>query len=68
MEDGVILSQKKTIRNLFISGGRWTTERLNRIAHTVDARKRISELRAEGMQIKDTWETKDGKRFKLYYM
>lgn len=63
-----VLSQKKTIRNLFIKGGKWTTEKLNRMAHTVDARKRISELRAEGMKIKDKWESKDGKRFKLYYM
>ena len=50
----------------FREGGRYTARDLNIITGQNDARKRISELRREGMNIKSIW--LDKPRCKLYWL
>ena len=58
---------KRKIKAMFEAGIRMTTAQANRAAQTVDARKVISRLRREGMEIKDFWNEKNGRRWKTYY-
>ena len=59
---------KTLIRAAFERGERLTTFTGNRIGHTVDFRKVVSQLRDEGFIIKDYWEkTADGRKYKVYY-
>ena len=44
---------KQKIRSLFLSGRQFTARKLNRLTNSNDARKCISDLRKEGMRIKD---------------
>lgn len=46
-------SQKRQIRLLFLQGGKYTAKEINQIIRGNDARKIISLLRSEGMNIKD---------------
>ena len=50
----------------FREGGRYTARDLNIITGQNDARKRISELRREGMNIKSIW--LDKPRCKIYWL
>ena len=62
-------SPKLLIRQAFERGERLTTFTGNQIGHTVDFRKVVSELRDEGLPIKDYWEkASDGRKFKVYYL
>ncbi len=56
---------KRQIRLLFLSGEKYTARQINALANCNDARKCISELRAEGMNIQDAWVGKP--RHKLYW-
>lgn len=46
----------KTIESLFMTGRKFYAKELNELAHTNDARKRISELRRTGLDIQDSWQ------------
>lgn len=46
----------KKIRSLFMTGRKFYAKELNELAHTNDARKRISELRRAGLDIQDRWQ------------
>lgn len=61
---------KAKIKAAFINGVVMTSDEGNEIGKTVDARKVISVLRREGMNIKDYWDTNllDKRRFKRYYL
>lgn len=59
---------KQTIREAFRRGEELTTLTGNIIGHTVDFRKIVSDLRAEGMNIVDYWKQDNGKRFKVYFL
>ena len=52
---------------MLLAGIRLTTAQANREARTVDARKIISRLRRNGMEIKSFWNSKGGRRWKTYY-
>lgn len=57
------------IKAAFERGERLTTCKGNQIGHTVDFRKFVSELRDEGLIIKDYWEkAPDGRKYKVYYL
>ena len=61
-------SPKLLIKAAFERGDRLTTYTGNQIGHTVDFRKIVSTLRAEGFAIEDYWETaSDGRKYKVYY-
>lgn len=58
---------KASIRKAFLAGRELTTYTGNLCGHTVDFRKIVSVLRAEGMNIVGTWcKGKDGRRYKSY--
>ena len=46
----------KKIRSLFMTGRKFYAKELNELAHTNDARKFISDLRREGIDIQDSWQ------------
>jgi len=50
MNNTIIIAK---IRGLFLNGGKYTAKQLNSLAGTNDARKAVSVLRADGMNIKD---------------
>lgn len=58
---------KARIRAALESGIRMTTAQGNRIGQTVDFRKIISRLKAEGFDVKSYWNERDGRRWKTYY-
>ena len=62
-----LLKPKSIIKAALLGGKIITTSLGNRIARTVDFRKIISRLRAEGMNIQDEWLTNNGRRFKKYW-
>jgi len=67
-DKAVRLHQRAIIRQALESGMRLTSKEGNFLAHTVDFRKIVSVLRANGMGIKDNWITApDGRRYKEYY-
>ena len=47
---------KATIKALFLRGGKYTAKELNELSYGNDARKCISRLRREGMDIQDLWQ------------
>lgn len=55
-------TQKQRIRMAFEAGRRMTSHEANKVGRTVDARKYISDLRASGLDIQDTWEKGDDGR------
>ena len=55
----------KTIESLFMTGRKFYAKELNELAHTNDARKFISDLRREGINIQDSWQPN---RCKLYWV
>lgn len=62
-------SPRSLIRQAFQRGEHLTTLTGNQVGHTVDFRKVVSELRDEGLPIKDYWEkASDGRKFKVYYL
>lgn len=64
-------SSKASLIGKFLTDNKgfgWTSFELNRVAHTVDARKYITELRRRGVKIEGVWDEQDGRRFKLYYI
>jgi hypothetical protein len=63
--EGNEYSPKRQIRKLFYDGGRYTARQLNRLTCGNDARKHISDIRAQGMSIVDIW--LDNPRCKLYW-
>ena len=63
-----VASQIFRIKTLFMAGRVLTVDSIWRTVHTSEARKRISELRREGMDIVDDWKTVDGRRFKIYWL
>ena len=48
-------SKTQQVRRLFLSGGKYTAIEINDIIYSSDARKKISHLRREGMNIKDEY-------------
>lgn len=63
------ISQKVLIRRAFEQGAKLTTFTGNQIGHTVDFRKIVSDLRCDGLNIKDFWEqATDGRKYKVYYL
>lgn len=63
------LTREMAILESLQNGKRLTSYEANRIGHTVDSRKVISDLRRKGFKISDYWtEGKDGRRFKVYYL
>ena len=63
------ISQKVLIRRAFEQGAKLTTFTGNQIGHTVDFRKIVSDLRCDGLNIKDFWEqSTDGRKYKVYYL
>lgn len=56
---------KRQISALLYRGEKYSAVQLNEITGGSDARKRISELRAQGLDIKDTWV--GSPRYKLYW-
>ena len=62
-------TQKQRIRMAFEAGRRMTSHEANKVGRTVDARKYISDLRASGFDIQDTWEKgDDGRTYKRYFL
>ncbi len=69
------MKRQESIKQL-LENGRFTATELNRMAHTGDARKYISELRANyrdgiagGADVQDEWrERSDGTRYKMYWI
>lgn len=61
-------SQKQLVWDALMTGRGFTSYELNKIAHTVDARKWISDLRKEGVPISDDFVTANGRRFKVYFL
>ena len=62
-------TQKQRIRMAFEAGRRMTSHEANKVGRTVDARKYISDLRASGLDIQDTWEKgDDGRIYKRYFL
>lgn len=59
-------TSKQIIRTAFLNKGHYTAMQLNEIAHTGDARKYISDLRDEGMPIRD-YPYNGSPRKKVYY-
>ena len=68
-------SPKQEIRKLFYRGGRYTARQLNRLTESNDARKCISDLRKEGLNIidmrladgrKEYWLIKDDRQLSLW--
>lgn len=62
------MSQKTEILNFLMAGERLTGIDGLKIFGTLALRNRISELRAEGHDIRDRVIEQNGKRFKEYYM
>ncbi len=61
-------SVQKDIKQAFLSGRRLTSCVAAREFLTGDLRKYVSNLRREGLTIKDEWKTsKNGKRYKEYF-
>lgn len=70
------MRKQSIIKNL-LEGGRFTAIELNRLANTSDARKIISQLRADfkngiagGADVQDMWQTnpKTKSRYKVYWI
>lgn len=63
------IARRQRILEALEAGQRLTSYTANRIGHTVDSRKVISDLRRDGHRISDEWQTgKDGRRFKVYFL
>ena len=63
------MTREAAILEAMQQGRRLTSYEANRIGHTVDSRKVISDLRRKGFRISDYWaEGKDGRRFKVYFL
>ena len=63
------MTREAAILEALQDGKRITSYQANRIGHTVDSRKVISDLRRHGYHISDEWQTaKDGRRFKVYFL
>lgn len=59
---------ERAIKDKLISGQPLTSCGAALEFFTGDLRKYVSNLRKEGLEIKDKWETsKNGKRYKIYY-
>lgn len=61
------IRKKALIKAAFERGELLTTYKGNRIGHTTEFRKIVSNLRSEGYPISDHWMEKNGVRFKVYY-
>lgn len=65
-------NQQPTIQlaiiQLLLKGSELTTYTGNKLCSTVDFRKQISVLRAQGLPIKDRWEQSHKKRYKVYWL
>ncbi len=59
---------QKRIQKLLLSGETLTTFTGNKLAHTVDFRKAVSDLRRKGLPILDAWEKNGRKRYKRYWI
>lgn len=63
------MTREAAILEALQNGQKITSYQANRIGHTVDSRKVISELRRKGYKISDQWtEGQDGRRFKVYFI
>lgn len=62
------LSDRQRILRYMLRGGRVSGLNCIKLFHTTEHRKRISELRQDGFIISDEWHTKDGSRFKVYFI
>jgi hypothetical protein len=63
-----LVAPQRIIKMLLESGARITVAQGNRIAQTTETRKIISRLREHGVEVKDFWMVRDGRRFKYYYI
>lgn len=62
------MSTEQRIKDFLMSGKKLTSCTAAKTFLTADLRKYISNLRADGMEIKDKWyESAKGKRYKVYY-
>ena len=63
------MTRESAILEAMQNGRRITSYEANRIGHTVDSRKVISDLRRKGFKISDYWmQGADGRRFKVYFL
>jgi predicted TPR repeat methyltransferase len=56
------------IMELLETGEKYTVVDFLRYAHTTESRKIISDLKKEGFEIKSTWKSGNGKKWKEYYL
>lgn len=63
-----ITANRRRILNYLESGKKITVTKALYLFSTVDLRKYISDLRAEGHPITDEWVQVEGKRFKRYFI
>jgi len=59
---------KQAIKQSFEAGNTLTTLDGLKLFRTLEMRKFVSMLRAEGMSIQDRWVEKNGKRYKEYFV
>jgi hypothetical protein len=63
-----LIGPQRIIRMMLENGSRITVAQGNRVAQTTETRKIVSRLREQGIEVKDFWMVKDGRRFKYYYI
>ena len=66
--ESIILNNRNKIRALMLTGVRVTTMSILFTIGTSELRKYLSDLRKEGLIIRDKWIEKDGKHFKQYWI
>lgn len=62
-------SKQEIIKEALLAGSILSAYTANQIAHTVNGSKLISNLRCEGLPIRDTWQQSErGENYKIYWI